>query len=586
MKRCRKKIFSGIEYSPEAWFHFLHHDFSSVNQEILRDSLYRWDIDYDRERVFLGFSEDTASVIAQAEQLFNEMREDLLARLTRMGIISPLEYINYTPESAREIIGRLPALVEVYMTRGDGVRETERIRFINIAEYTFRKHRLNDDQYEKKPIEDDPRNNRFDSELYPSYTDEMEEEDELQDVTELLPGPLQRAVTRVTDNNKSLQMQISKFFSENPTEENQFEKHGLTIKGGYAWIDFLNQDFSSAVPMNSQGEPLFDRLKKAFSNWELDPVRYSVNWRAGFETDFARNREEARMMFYRSLFFKLTEAKIIPRFEKEEWFAMNSRTAELYARKVPLLAEQSHVSDWLKLFEQPLPDDPNFMFRLQSSFQAVGISFDRGGGKDRFPETQTPERKKYHEYHTAKQRGLSPQFDQENDQQQTDDAYRRKHSEQDVAECPEKRSQRRQIESDYRRPEVHAGHEKSCRAFERRRAAARRNFGVDEAGSQPDHRCDAQIDARANGSGTACYGRDPEPLPVSHQKLPGKPAFQIHLGSYLGGGSSKGDSGNRGSPGNHGYTVQQSVPGAYRQNSAARNSCPIYFFTHDRAGAV
>lgn len=384
LEEMPQKIFSGIEYSPEAWFHFLHHDFSSVNQEILRDSLYRWDIDYDRERVFLGFSEDTDSVIAQAEQLFNEMREDLLARLTRMGIISPLEYINYTPESAREIIGRLPALVEVYMTRGDGVRETERIRFINIAEYTFRKHRLNDDQYEKKPIEDDPRNNRFDSELYPSYTDEMEEEDELLDVTELLPGPLQRAVTRVTDNNKSLQMQISKFFSKNPTEENQFEKHGLTIKGGYAWIDFLNQDFSSAVPMNSQGEPLFDRLKKAFSNWELDPVRYSVNWRAGFETDFARNREEARMMFYRSLFFKLTEAKIIPRFEKEEWFAMNSRTAELYARKVPLLAEQSHVSDWLKLFEQPLPDDPNFMFRLQSSFQAVGISFDREAVKTVF----------------------------------------------------------------------------------------------------------------------------------------------------------------------------------------------------------
>lgn len=213
LEEMPQKIFSGIEYSPEAWFHFLHHDFSSVNQEILRDSLYRWDIDYDRERVFLGFSEDTDSVIAQAEQLFNEMREDLLARLTRMGIISPLEYINYTPESAREIIGRLPALVEVYMTRGDGVRETERIRFINIAEYTFRKHRLNDDQYEKKPIEDDPRNNRFDSELYPSYTDEMEAEDELQDVTELLPGPLQRAATRVTDNNKSLQMQISKFFS-------------------------------------------------------------------------------------------------------------------------------------------------------------------------------------------------------------------------------------------------------------------------------------------------------------------------------------------------------------------------------------
>ena len=140
LEEMPQKIFSGIEYSPEVWFHFLHHDFSSVNQEILRDSLYRWDIDYDRERVFLGFSEDTDSVIAQAEQLFNEMREDLLARLTRMGIISPLEYINYTPESAREIIGRLPALVEVYMTRGDGVRETE--RFIYFGMLFHRKYKM------------------------------------------------------------------------------------------------------------------------------------------------------------------------------------------------------------------------------------------------------------------------------------------------------------------------------------------------------------------------------------------------------------------------------------------------------------
>lgn len=586
LEEMPQKIFSGIEYSPEVWFHFLHHDFSSVNQEILRDSLYRWDIDYDRERVFLGFSEDTDSVIAQAEQLFNEMREDLLARLTRMGIISPLEYINYTPESAREIIGRLPALVEVYMTRGDGVRETERIRFINIAEYTFRKHRLNDDQYEKKPIEDDPRNNRFDSELYPSYTDEMEEEDELLDVTELLPGPLQRAVTRVTDNNKSLQMQISKFFSKNPTEENQFEKHGLTIKGGYAWIDFLNQDFSSAVPMNSQGEPLFDRLKKAFSNWELDPVRYSVNWRAGFETDFARNREEARMMFYRSLFFKLTEAKIIPRFEKEEWFAMNSRTAELYARKVPLLAEQSHVSDWLKLFEQPLPDDPNFMFRLQSSFQAVGISFDREAVKTVFQKPKPQKGKN------------TMSITQQNREDYLRSSIRRMINNKQMMPIDESILNKmslnvlRSVLSEDKSNLITA--DQKFMLDMKNRAGhlngielpARRNFGVDETGSQPDHRCDAQIDARANGSGTACYGRDPEPLPVSHQKLPGKPAFQIHLGSYLGGGSSKGDSGNRGSPGNHGYTVQQSVPGAYRQNSAARNSCPIYFFTHDRAGAV
>lgn len=372
------EFYPSRDYSPQAWLGFMRNRGSYGHWEEMKRWLDCWQVDYVPERLQTGFSDQAEAISRQAQELLEERREDLMARLACMGLISPLDYFRRTPEKADAIIAALPPLVdmEIIFDKEDGSQAF--YHFINLAEYQFRSKTVTDAPADKPGKMDDPRNNRFKTVMYQDYSREMQEEDALNDAIAELFDARMFKVTLASESDKSLKLQVEKFFAGKPELQNEHQHVRAALKHGYAWLDFLNQEIESAIPMTSHERPSFSRLKRAFETWEFAPSKAVVNWQAGFRQDRRKNSEEARMTFFRTLFSKLATAEIIKRFPPDEWFAMNSRYAEEFARQhVPLLPDQRDIGDWLTLFGQPRPDDPIALYKLQRSFQASGIPFHR-----------------------------------------------------------------------------------------------------------------------------------------------------------------------------------------------------------------
>ncbi len=345
------------EYSPESWMVYLRNDFDTVDADEVCEMFAKWGIHLEPERVSRGFSAEFGENFEYNNRALQERQFDLLSRLSAAGFIEGADFDAVTTKEADRIINGLPSLTQATLLfeLEDGfVHE----KFINVDEFYLKDvymgvaHEYNS----SLQVED-------------AIGDGFEEEFNVGDI--LKDTNYEKTQKVIGAGTSTLDKQIRKYFDEHPDMEDKLVHKYIETTGGMAWLDYFKQNVQDASP-GDVGKT-FAPLKRAFKNWGFEVKNAKPE--LAFRDNFQLNMDEARLKFQAKLIQTVVRAGIAAPMALNDWRNLNLDIAEKFIAGIPLLPDQNHPGDWLKLFQNEAPNALE-MNDLKIQFDAAGIMYD------------------------------------------------------------------------------------------------------------------------------------------------------------------------------------------------------------------
>ncbi len=353
------------EYSLEAWMLYLRNDVSTVNPDEVCDMFGRWGIQLEPERISKGFSAEFGENFEYNTRALQERQFDLLSRLAAAGFIEPVDFDAVTTSEADRIINGLPSLTQatlLFETEDGFVHE----RFVNVDEFYLKNVYMGvAHEYNSSLQMEDALNDNFEEEF---------------NVSDILKETNYEKTRKVVGAGTStLDKQVRKYFDDHPDMEDKLVHRYIETTGGMAWLDYFKQDVQYASPGDTG--KAFGPLIRAFKNWEIEVKKAKPE--LAFRNDFSLNMAEARLKFQSKLIQTVVRAGIAAPMALNDWRNLNSDVAGKFIAKIPMLPDQNHPGDWVKLFQNETPNALE-LNDLKVQFDSAGIMYDEALIKSSF----------------------------------------------------------------------------------------------------------------------------------------------------------------------------------------------------------